>query len=171
MQDNQSGLMTYAKLAGLRVNVIASRALCADEASRGMHDRLISGLENKIKIARTIAQLERPAIDPENPDDREYYIGGLIENMAEPIDLVDSLYIDRGTHEFTINGGPWQFGYDVECGHPDYPVEVHLEADELHGLQPIMEELAEIGVNATAYRAKEQWELAPKLAPTASPRF
>jgi hypothetical protein len=171
MQDNQSALMTYAKLAGLRVNVIANRLLCADGISRSMHDRLIEGLDDKIKIARTIAKLERHPVDPENPDDREFYFDSLNESMAEPIDLVDSLFIDRGTHEFKINGGTWQFGYDVESRQSEYPVKIHLDADELHGLHSIMEELAEIGVNATAYRVKEQWELATTRTPATSPGF
>lgn len=168
MENNQNGLMTFAKLAGVRLGVVANRALCDDDGSRAMHDRLIAGLDEKIAISRKIAAMERVPVDQSQPDDREFYIASLAIDLSTPIYLVDSLYIDRATHEYTVNGGSWQFGFDVETGYTDYPVEVHLEDDELAGLAPALEELYSLGVEAQAYRVKERWQLESAPAATAS---
>jgi hypothetical protein len=168
MENNLDGLMTSTKLAGVRLGVVANRALCDDEGSRAIHDRLIAGLDEKIAISRKIAALERAPVDPSQPDDREFYIASLAKDLSIPIYLVDSLYIDCATHEYTVNGGSWQFGLDVETGSTDYPVEVHLEDDELAGLSPVLEELYSLGVDARAYRVKERWQLESAPAATAS---
>lgn len=159
MQDTNNSLMVYAKLAGLRVNVIANRALCGDDISRSMHDRLIEGLDRKIVTIRQVENLQRAPVNPEEPDDRDYYIAKLGEEFSEPIALLDSLFIDHASKEYMVNDGAWQFGYDVESGCTDYPSEVYLQPDELSGLHPILQELSEIGVNARAYWVKESWEL------------
>lgn len=117
--------------------------------------------------------LERAPSDPAEPDDREFFLTALWNDFSLPIPLVDSLYIDRGTMEYTVNDGPWQFAHDVASGATDYPVAVDLQEDELHGLYPIIQELERIGIDARAYRVMESWQIeaantaaAPAAPPT-----
>ncbi|MBY3157250.1 hypothetical protein HFO56_33540 [Rhizobium laguerreae] len=168
MTDVDHGLMTYAKLAGMRVGVIANRILSNDELALSMHDRLIAGLDRKIATARAIAKLERAPRGAEL-DDRDHHILQLNEELSQPINMLDDLDIDHGTHEYKVNGGPWQFGYDVELGCTDYPQAMHLAPEELYGLDAVIEELAEIGVDARAYRVKESWEIAPQPVQVSAP--
>jgi len=158
MSNTEDTLMLYAKLAGLRTMTIANRSLCETDDGRLLHDRLIEGLSTKIATVRKIAAIER-ARDP--AEDYDPHLSDLHDYLSAPIPLIDNLYIDHGTKEYSVNGGPWQYGYDVEIGYTDYPSVAYLDDAELHGLGPVVRELSELGVPALAYRVVEDWQNAP----------
>lgn len=159
-----NGLALYSTLTKIRLRVIANSALPDDEELMEMHDKLISGLNDKIAIARDIATAERTAQLMDSETDRDHYLSVLYATLTKkPVCLVDELEIDASMQQHRINGGAWRFVPDLD-GVPNYPVRQHLAQDELGGLHDIMEELIALGVTVNAYRVGENIESVNKTA-------
>lgn len=137
---SDDSLMLYAKLAGFRLAVLASRVCCDGDFSRELHDRLVDGLDAAISQLRTILKLERRLLDADD-DCAAYQLAGEGEIFGRiTIDLLDELDIDHDTHEYRINGGCWTNALLVDDSgvYVDYPELVPLGSKELGALAPII---------------------------------
>ncbi|MDI5929009.1 hypothetical protein [Rhizobium leguminosarum] len=134
-----NSLMLYAKLAGFRLVVIASRSCCDGDFSRELHDRLVDGLDAAIDQVRTILASERRLLD--GSECAADQLAGEREIFGRfTIDLLDELDIDHDTHEYRINGGRWTNALIVDDSgvYVDYPELVPLGSEELGSLAPII---------------------------------
>lgn len=139
MTSNDS-LMLYAKLAGFRLVVIASRFCCDDDVSRELHDRLVDGLDAAINQVRTIMASERRLLEYAD-ETAAYQLAGEIEIFGGVVfDLLDEIEIDHDTREYRINGGRWINALAVDDGGAsvDYPELVPLDHQQLGLLVPII---------------------------------
>lgn len=130
-------LMLYAKLAGFRLAVLASRSCCDGDFSRELHDRLIDGLEAAIDRIWIILAWERRPLDGSD-ECTGYQFAAEIEIFGRiTIDLLDELDIDQDTREYRINDGRWTSAVMVDDTgvHVDYPHLVPLGCDELGPLR------------------------------------